>query len=319
MEKIKIGVIGVGNMGKNHIRLALELNSIYDLVGVYDVNPERIRQIGYQGRIFNNVDSLLEAVDAVVIAVPSALHKDLALRAAQVGVHALVEKPLALSCNDARVINSAYENIDRVLMVGHVERFNPVVLELEKILDNEKIVAISIERCSPADLRISDTDVVYDLMIHDIDILINALNKSEAKRINAIGRTVYNEKNVDYAQSFITFENNILASVAASRTTEKKIRLVKIHCNDSFIEADLLHKTIMIYRKTKYKLDVGYSPLYRQESVVEEVFVPNTESLKNELMHFAMCIRKEAVCKTSGNASIKSLSVLDNIKDMIYS
>ena len=106
-----------------------------------------------------------------------------------------------------------------------MERFNPVVQELAKILNNEEIIAVTIERCSPMDLRIGDTDVIYDLMIHDVDILLNAiLPESKLKDLYAIGRTSYNEKNVDYVQAIFKFEDTIQASIISSRTTEDKIR-----------------------------------------------------------------------------------------------
>ena len=318
MDRIKIGVIGVGNMGKNHVRLTTEMNSVFDLVGVYDVNPEKVRSTGYKGVVFDDPTKLMDASDAVIIAAPSSLHKDLAIKAAKHDVHLLVEKPLGLSKRESDEILKAYHNNNKVLMVGHVERFNPVIIELEKILENENIIAVTIERCSPKDIRISDTDVISDLMIHDVDILVNALNPNVniVKRFS-LGRTVYSNKYIDYAQTLLEFDNGVLASVTASRTTEDKIRMIKLHCKESFIYADLLNKTITISSKTRYKLDTGYNPSYRQENMIERVFVPNTESLKNELIHFANCITSGESCKTDGRSAAKSLMLLDQIRDDI--
>lgn len=172
---IKVGIIGAGNMGKNHIRLTKEMHDIFDLCSVYDPDVKRLNDLLVTDIAALSEDELIDKCDAVIIAAPSSLHKRIALKAAKAGKHLLVEKPLALSAEDAKEVVDAYKGTDKVLMVGHVERFNSAVLELEKILENEEIVAVNIERCSSMDTRIQDTDVVYDLMIHDVDILLNAI------------------------------------------------------------------------------------------------------------------------------------------------
>lgn len=319
MNKIRMGVIGVGNMGKNHVRLIREMKDDFVFAGVYDSNKETVLKSGYEGKIYDSDDELMSDVDAVVIAVPSSLHKVLACKAIQHHIHCLVEKPLALGHNDARDILSASKGNDRLLMVGHVERFNPVVVELEKILHNEKVIAVTIERCSPMDMRISDTDVIYDLMIHDVDILLNAVMPGhKIKRLYASGRTSYNEKNVDYVQAMLDFDNEVRASVIASRTTEQKIRSIQVHCMDSFINCDLLTKSILISRKTHYHLDTGYNPTYRQENVLERVFVPHYEPLRKELACFAEEIRNGAAVKNTAQEACEDLRVLDQIKEQIY-
>lgn len=320
MGRIKIGVIGVGNMGKNHVRLLTEMKEDYDLVGVFDLNSEQVRKTGYPGKIFGSAEELLANVEAVVVAAPSFLHKPLALQAFEHNCHLLVEKPLALSYEDGIDITKKYETLNnKVLMVGHVERFNPVVQELAKILNNEEIIAVTIERCSPMDLRIGDTDVIYDLMIHDVDILLNAiLPESKLKDLYAIGRTSYNEKNVDYVQAIFKFEDTIQASIISSRTTEDKIRKIKVHCKEAYVDCDLLHKSIMISRRTHYHLDTGYSPVYKQENILERVFVPNVEPLKMELAYFADSIRTGAAFINTGKKASLDLQVLDKIKGLIY-
>ena len=144
---VKIGVIGVGNMGKNHVRLTREMNNEFEFVGVYDPNAERVAELGLTEVCFPSEDALIEACDAIVIVAPSSLHKQMALKVAAAGKHLLVEKPLALSEADAREIVAAFEGTGKVLTVGHVERYNPVVLELEKIVKEEDVVAVHIERC----------------------------------------------------------------------------------------------------------------------------------------------------------------------------
>lgn len=318
-SRIRAGVIGVGNMGKNHLRVIKELADRFELVGVFDQNDEAIRKTGYDGRVFGDACSLMDESDAVVIAVPSSLHREYALRAAQRGLHALIEKPLGLSAEEAAEICAVYKGVNRVAMVGHIERYNPVVLELERVLQNEEILAVNISRCSPMDLHINDADVIYDLMIHDVDILINSLNSgSGIESLSAVGRTVYNKSFADYVEALFRFDNGVLASVTSSRATEDKIRTIDIHCRGAFIKADMLNRTITLSRKTSYHLDVGYDPTYRQENVTERVFVPSAESLRNELSHFADCIDFGVPCRTSPESALQSLRVLDRIRERIY-
>ena len=314
-----MGVIGAGNMGKNHIRLIREMNNLFDLRAVYDPDSERINMIGAGEYSVNSIEKLLDASDAVIIAAPSSLHKEIALEVGNAGKHLLVEKPLALSEKDAKEIFDKYEGMNRVLMVGHVERFNGAILELEKILEDEKILALNMERCSSMDLRISDTDVVYDLMIHDIDILLHSvMPTTKISKIVAFGRKAYSSNYMDYVQSIITFKDETIASIVCSRATENKIRKMTIHCEKSYIVVDLLNKSIDIYRKTQLK-NMGKMPTaYRQENVVERVFVPNNEPLKVELQHFYDCIEKKEKCKTDASTAIESITVLDKIKNIIY-
>ncbi len=319
MSKIKIGVIGVGNMGKNHVRLLTEMKEDFEFRGVFDSDKEHVLKTGYTGRIFDSAEELMSDVEACVVAAPSFLHKDLALLAADHNLHLLMEKPLSLNHEDADIVCERYRTLGKILMVGHVERFNPVVQELEKILNDEEIIAVTIERCSPMDMRISDTDVIYDLMIHDVDILLNAiLSGEQIKDLYAIGRTSYNEKNVDYVQAIFKFGNDVQASIISSRTTEDKIRKIKIHCKGAYVDCDLLHKSIMISRRTHYRLDTGYSPIYKQENVIERVFVPNIEPLRHELSYFAESIRTGKGGMNSGASASLDLQVLDRIRELIY-
>ena len=317
--KVKVGIIGAGNMGKNHIRLTRELNNEYELVGVHDPDEKRIDLLGLSDYYYKTEEELIDAVEAVIVAAPSSLHKRIALKVANAGKHLLVEKPIALSASDAQEIVDAFENTQKVLQVGHVERFNPVVLELEKIIRNEDVVAVHIERCSSMDRRISDTDVVYDLMIHDVDILVNGL-MADASVMSVVsqGAKVYSKNYMDYVESLFKFDNGVVASIVSSRTTENKIRKIVIHCRNSYIDADLLNRTLTISRKTTYNLDIGYDPVYRQENIVERVFVSNEEPLKAELKHFYECIINHCPAKTSGKTAVKSVQVLDEIKKQLY-
>lgn len=321
MEKIKLGIIGTGNMGRNHVRLAIEHDNAKEIEfsGIYDIDLEKIKSMGLENIACNSPEELFSKVDAVIVAVPSSHHKEIGLLAAKHNVHLLMEKPIALQYEDGKELVRAYEKNTKVLMVGHVERYNPVVTELEKILSEEKLISVEINRCSPMDRRISDTDVIYDLMIHDVDILVNSINnKSQIMKMGAVGTTSYNETLKDYVQALFHFEDGVVASIISSRVTESKVRTIKLHCENAYVEADLLHRTITLARKTKYSLDIGYNPTYKQENVKEEIFVPNIESLKAEQLHFFDCIKNNKKPKTDGNSALKSMKILDEIKKAVY-
>lgn len=312
---LKVGIIGIGNMGKNHVRIVRELNNMYDLVAVYDPDRDKIHKLDLDYCKTDSIEELIKKSDAVIVAAPSSLHKEIALKVAEEKKHLLVEKPLALSRADAQMISDLYANIGQELMVGHVERYNGAVLELEKILEDEEIIAVNMERCSSMDLRIADTDVLYDLMIHDIDILLHSIfpNKN-VEKIKSFGKTVYNSEHIDYVQSIFKFDNGNIASIVSSRATENKIRKINVHCRKSFIEVDLLNKSINIYRKTRL-VDTGIMPTaYKQENMIEKVFVPNNEPLKIELTHFYRCIKGEVKCRTDGNSAVECLNILDEIE-----
>jgi len=318
MESINIGVIGAGNMGRNHVRLLSEMPD-FNLVGIFDINPQ-VKQTAelYNTQFFTSISDLFSSVDAVVIASPSSTHLEIALTAADNGLHVLVEKPLGLDCNEAVAICEAFKKAQTVLAVGHVERFNPVVLEVEKLLENEEIIAVNTRRFSPKDLRISDADVIQDLLIHDLDIVMNCLNKSGIKRIHANGRAVYNENLVDYAHAILEFEDGVLATLEASRATEDKVREIDIHTVNSFIRMDLFNKTLTITRRTNYRLDTGYRPTYRQENITEKVFIQLVEPLRAELLDYAQCIRSGEPPRIGGENARYVLDIVDKMKKQIY-
>ncbi len=300
MKQIQIGVIGVGHMGEKHVRLLSEMKENFNLCGVYDLDENRIRDTGYTGRIFQSEEELMSNAEAVVIAAPSFLHKSLTLKAAKHNLHALVEKPLCLNAEDADEVCQKYMQLDhKVLMTGHVERFNPVVQKLEKILAGEDIIAVTMERCSPMDMHISDTDVIYDLMIHDIDILLNVIFSGlQFNKVHAFGRTSYNAKNVDFVQAIFKFENEAQASIISSRTTDDRIRKINVHCKKSYIECDLLHNTLTISGK--------------------KVFIPNAIPLETELSCFANSIAAGKALQNSAETSKRDLEVLDKISHLVY-
>jgi len=317
MQKLKIGVIGTGHMGRNHLRVLKDLNNEFELVGFTDKAEANIKlaEETYKIKYYKETEELLKDVDAVVIAAPSSLHKEIGLMAAKHKVHALIEKPIALSEEDGKMLCEEFEKNNVKLMVGHVERYNPVVSELKKIIDNEKIISIEAKRCSPFDPRISDTNVIYDLMIHDIDIVFNYLNTNSIEDIASKAVNVKSNNRADYVQAVVQHENGTISSLVASRVTEDKVRIIDVHTENCFIRADLLNKTLTVSRKTTFDLNVGYVPTYKQENIIEKIMIPNVEPLKEEHLEFAKAIKENRTPLTSGKDATKAVEIAEKIND----
>jgi len=316
---LKIGVLGVGNMGRNHVRNICELQNLYEFVGVYDPSPENIAiaKERFNATPFESAEELLQKTDAVVLAVPSSLHREYGLLAVKHHQHTLIEKPIALTETDGTLLCEEFNRIGKTLMVGHIERFNPAVIELKKILENESgIVAIDAKRCSPFDKRIGDTNVIFDLMIHDLDIVLNYLWPDPVLNANASAVVVHSKNYSDYVQAMFQHKSGAISTILASRSTEEKIRTIDIHTKASFIQADLLHKTLQITRKTSFALDVGYTPMYKQENIVEKIMLPNVEPLKAELIEFAQAINNGRLALTNGHDATKALHYAERVHQL---
>lgn len=246
---IKVGVIGVGTMGEQHVRNFTKLP--LDLIGVYDINPERARDIGikYNVLVFQELDELLEVVDAVSIAVPTTLHYDYTIKALESGLHVLVEKPIASTIIEAnRMIEQAKEK-DRVLMVGHLERLNPVVQAIKNFVKRGllgEIVSVTAKRVGPHNPRIRDVGVILDLAIHDIDVITNLLGKKVEKVFAVGGRKLHPFE--DYAIICLAFPNNVAGVVETNWLTPKKVRTLTIVGTDGVIEADYISQEAWVFR-----------------------------------------------------------------------
>ncbi len=314
MEKLRIGVIGAGSMGRNHVRILSAEKGNFVFVGFFDADQARAEEVSRQfsATAFPSVEALMERVDAVTIAAPSASHKALALAACRHGLHALVEKPLALTLADAEEISDAFSSAGRVLAVGHVERFNPVVTELCKLVQHEKVLALEVRRYSPYNSRITDADVVQDLMIHDIDLVCGVLIPERLQRVCTVGSAVASGK-LDFVQSLMAFENGTTACLGASRVTESKVREIVVHTDRSYLIADLLARSLSVLRNTNLVIDEGKQSAYRQDSVTQKIFVPMVEPLRMELMDFIDCIESGRKPAANGLAACRAIGIAETV------
>lgn len=312
-----IGVIGTGNMGKNHIRVIKNMVDKFNLIGIYDENLGKVKEIAseYEIEYFEDLNDLLIKIDCVIIATPSSLHKEIGIRCINSGINTFIEKPLALEIADGEAILNHAKDKDITCMVGHIERYNPVTSELSKILSSEEVLSFDIHRLSPFDKRIFDTDVALDLMIHDIDLLCEFFTE-DIIDIKSVGLSTFSDT-YDYVQTLIKFETGKIASLTASRITEDKKRTVEINTKGAYIVADYLNRTIHITRKTKFSLDVGYATKYKQENIQEKVFIPMREPLLAELEHFYNCMKNNTEPKTGIANSLKVLKTCKQIVNNI--
>lgn len=315
METLKIGVIGTGNMGRNHIR-NLVSEKRFHLVGFYEVNTCRAMETleRYGTKAFESIDDILEEVDAVVIAVPSSLHKEIALKVAERGIHALVEKPLATTSVDAEMIKDAFEAKNLKLAVGHIERFNPVFRELKKFVKPDDIFYIEACRYSPysSSGRITDTSVVEDLMIHDVDLVCALMDGKKVTSLHGRGEAV-KSKCPDFATCIMDFDGKAHAVVNASRVSQNKVRTITVHTADGCICADLLAKTLEVYKSTNMMIDLARDNSCLQEGVLQKFYVPIEEPLRAELVAFYESVVNGAPIVADGQVGIDAIKICEQV------
>lgn len=316
MRQVRVGVIGVGRMGQRHCRVYSSLRQA-QLVGVCDTAPEvgcRVAQ-QYDVPFHTSIEDLLEHVDAVSLATPTSLHFDLAMRCLARGVHVLVEKPITETLEQAETLTRAAESSGLVVQVGHIERFNPTYLELKNVLGDMAVVAINLRRLSAYAGSNTDVDVVSDLMIHDIDLVLDLIGQEPAS-MNAYGLTAFSGT-VDHAVVHLNFESGPLLTMTASRVTEQKVRSIEVTALEAYLEGDLLNKSILVHRRTigEYLNQNHRGVKYRQESIVERIYVPGIEPLFLELQHFVECIlegKPSAVPARAGLRALRLVTVIQN-------
>ena len=317
MELIRIGVIGVGNMGQHHTRVLSLLKDV-ELVGVSDINVDRGLDTAskYRVHFFEDYRDLLAHVDAVCIAVPTRLHHAVGMTALQAGVHVLIEKPIAASIAEAESLVNAAAASHCILQVGHIERFNPAFQELSKVLKTEELLALEAHRMSPYSDRANDVSVVLDLMIHDIDLLLELAGAPVAK-LTASGSHAADSGYLDYVTAILGFSNGIVATLTASKVTHRKIRRIAAHCKNSLTEADFLNNEILIHRQTTANCLTDYGQvLYRQDGLIEKVYTSNIEPLHAELEHFVNCVRGGDQPSVGGEQALKALRLASLIEQM---
>ncbi|HEY5064478.1 MAG TPA: Gfo/Idh/MocA family oxidoreductase [Xanthobacteraceae bacterium] len=298
-DTVRIGVVGVGVMGSNHARVLSDIAGV-ELVGVAD--PDRKQRdfvsdtLGCAG--FSDVEALLDrGVDAVIIAAPTHLHHDIALKCIGRGVHLLVEKPVASTVAEGRAIVAAARRAGVALMVGHVERFNPAVQSVKRAIKDQNILSIAITRVGPFPPRMSNVGVVIDLGVHDID-LIRWFTESEIVEIQPQMSSAVAERE-DIALLQFRTASGVLAHINTNWLTPFKARNIHIATRDKYLIADLL--TLQVTECFGFQPDGSYS--------MRHLSVGYAEPLRSELVAFVEAIRSGERPAVTGEEAVASLEI----------
>jgi predicted dehydrogenase len=299
---VKVGVVGVGAIGRNHARIYAGLESA-DLVAIYDANLDHARQLAEEfGTVaVGSIGELVERVDAASVATPTVSHREIATMLLSAGKHVLVEKPISDSVDDAKAMIALAAEKGCILQVGHIERFNPVMSQLEARLNSPKF--IECHRLSPFPQRSLDIGVVLDLMIHDLEIVLHLVN-SPIATIDAVGIPVLTRCE-DIANARIRFENGCVANITASRISPERLRKIRVFQSDAYLSLDYQDQSGWIYRKDGMTI------------AKEEVEVEKDEPLKCELAAFVECAARGEQPKVSGLQGAAALDVALEITRLI--
>lgn len=314
MKKIRVGVIGAGAMGMSHVRLYSSNNNV-DLLAVCD-KDEKVREKvskEYPVKCYEDYKLIEEELDAVSVCFPTKLHKEVALYFINKGVNVLIEKPIAADIDEAKELILAAKEKKVKLMVGHVERFNPVVMEIKKrIKEGElgRIFNISTFRFSPFPHRVIDVGVTIDLAVHDIDV-VQFLNESKIIRAFAETSKKIHASNEDLLNGLLKFENGVTASINANWLTPRKIRELYVTGEKGIFVANYLTQELVFYNNKFTEDDFDYSKgvLSVIEGDKKEIPVENMEPLKFELEAFIDCIINDGKPMVSGEEALRNLEI----------
>ena len=301
-QKIRVAVVGAGEFGRNHARVYREIAGA-DLVGIYDTNAERATAIAaeFQAQVFRHLDDLHGRAEAASVAVPTIDHAVVGCRLMEGGLDLLVEKPMATNLKEADALLEAAKRFQRILQVGHVERFNPAVLAVEPILNHP--LFFEVHRLGVFTARSLDVDVIYDLMIHDIDILL-ALVGEQITEVKAVGIPVLTDK-VDIAHARLEFAGGAVANVTASRVSTERVRKMRFFQQHEYISLDYARRDALRVSVKK--------PGPQPEFAFEKLPAQPVEPLRAELEAFVDAVRTRREPRTSGRAGRAALEVADRV------
>ena len=299
---LRVAVIGVGHLGRHHARILSTMSGV-ELVAVVDKHLGRAGEIAseYNTRAILDVREVMGKVDAVTIAVPTETHLEIALPFLLAGVPALVEKPMARSLAEADEMIAAAAKTGASLAVGHTERFNPAVAVARELLTEPRF--IEVHRLGTFPERSLDIDVVFDVMIHDLDVILSVV-KSDVKSIDAVGVAVLTKK-FDIASVRIRFENGCMANLTASRISRERVRKIRFFQPDEYISIDYAAQKVEKFTINRVlgipKIEGGDVP------------VTNEEPLARELADFVDSVRLKRPPLVDGVQGRRALALADQI------
>src|SRR5467141_4395802 len=298
LKKIRVAVVGTGEFGRNHARVYRELEGA-ELVGVFDENQERAAAVAaeFQTQVLASLDELRERADAASVAVPTVAHAAVGCRLLEMGLDVLVEKPMAVSLAEADALLLAAKKNGRILQVGHVERFNPAVVAVEPILNRP--LFFEVHRLGVFSPRSLDVDVIYDLMIHDLDILLAMVNEPVVE-VKAVGIPVLTNK-VDIAHARLEFAGGAVANITASRVSTERVRKMRFFQQHEYISLDYARRDALRVAVKK----AGPQP----EFAFEKLPAATVEPLRAELESFVEAVSTRTEPRVNGAAGRAALEL----------
>lgn len=305
---LKIGVVGTGHLGKIHLQNLLELTTDFSVQGFYDTDAVIASEVerDFNLKAFDQLDTLLAHVDAILVSSPTHTHFSIAIQALKSGKHVFIEKPVCLNIEESKKLLRYAQEAGMVVQVGHVERFNPALLASMPFID--KPLFLETQRSAPFQKRGTDVSVVYDLMIHDIDIALILAN-SNIKKIASFGMKVLSDS-IDMASVRLEFENGCVASLSASRVSQHKERKTTFYMKDAQLTVDFLKKEAV--------RNVLLIDSEGQQSVVRSVIpVEDTNAIQSELSAFADAIRTSKIPQVSLTDAHRALQIAELISEQI--
>ena len=304
-QPLRCGVIGTGHLGKHHVRILAEMPEA-ELVGIYDQKPELAAELAQQHntKSFRSAEDLLDQLEAVVLAVPTFAHAQLAILALERGLHVMVEKPMTSTLGEADSLLKACGE-KQILAVGHVEFYNPAVQALLAL--DEKARFIEAQRLSPFTPRSLDVDVILDLMIHDLQIL-HALDASPVAEVRCTGIDVLSPR-VDIATARIELESGVTANITASRVSAEPVRKLRVFHHHRYFSID--------YREQEIRGFALEEEGEKRKIVPVEMEIATVEPLRAELEAFAAVCRGESRPYVSGEAGRRALETALRVRDAI--
>lgn len=303
---IRVAVVGAGEFGKNHVRLWREFDGA-QLVGIVDTNADRARQIAseYQTEIIPSLAALSpDRVDAVSLAVPTKEHARIGCQLLEAGLDVLVEKPMAASLEEADQLIAAAKRFGRILQVGHVERFNPAAVAAQKIV--ARPMFFEVHRLGIFTPRSLDIDVVYDVMIHDLDILLSLVD-SPVTDLKAVGIPVITDK-VDIAHARVEFATGAVANLTASRVSTERVRKMRFFQEHEYISLDFTRQDAL-----RIRVKSNEARPAQPEIAFEKVPTVPEEPLRAELRSFAESVRTRKPPLVDGAAGRRALALADEV------
>ena len=317
-SKIRCGVAGVGSLGQHHARIYAALPGV-EFVGVFDADPRRAAEVAgrHGGRVFPDLAGLGAACDAVSVVVPTDRHAEVALPLLAGGSHLLIEKPLCASLAEAEQVLAAAREAGRIVQVGHIEHFNPVMAFLEREIHRPRY--LTAERLAPYQPRGTEVGVVLDLMIHDIGIAL-ALIKAPLTRIDSVGIRVLS-RSEDIANARLQFADGCVANLSASRMSLKKAREIRIFQEDAYLSLDFMNQAGHLVKRedlVAHAVRVRAGDLKGGEAVpVREIPIEKGEPLALELAHFVESVARASQPKVGAALGKSALEVALVITEQI--